>query len=121
MERIFAKTEELADDVKEYLDVRIESAKLGIAEKTSLVVANAAAGLGVLVAFIFFAILLVTGLSILIGEWIGSMWGGFMIMAALCLIKAAVIWKVRKRFIQVPVMNALIKVLFTKNDDDEED
>ncbi len=121
MERIFAKTEELVDDVKEYVDIKIESAKLTIAEKTSLVVANAAAGMAVVIAFVFFAMLLVTGLSLLIGEWIGKPWAGFMIMAVVCLIKAAVIWAARKRIIQIPVMNALIKQLFSNNNDNEED
>ncbi len=121
MERIFAKTEELVEDVKEYVDVRIESAKLAIAEKTSLVIANAAAGIAVLIALIFFAMLLVTGLSLLIGEWLGKPWAGFMIMSAVCLIKAALIWSARKRIIQIPVMNALLKQLFSNNKEDEED
>lgn len=121
MERIFAKTEELVDDVKEYVDIRIESTKLAIAEKTSLVVANAAAGMAVLIAVVFFTMLLLTGLSLLIGEWIGNVWAGFLIMAGVCLIKAAVIWSARKKIIQVPVMNALIKQLFSNNKEDEED
>lgn len=119
MERIFAKTEELVDDVKEYVDVKVETAKLAIAEKTSLVVANAAAGVAVLVAFIFFTILLVTGLSLLIGQWIGKPWAGFLIMSAVCLIKAIVIWSLRKRIIQIPVMNALIKQLFSNTDEED--
>lgn len=121
MESVFAKTEELVDDVKEYIDVRIETAKLAVAEKTSMVIANAAAGLAVLIAFIFFWMLLVTGLSILIGIWVGSTWAGFMIMAIVCLITAAIIWSVRKRLIQMPVMNSLINILFSKHIDDEED
>jgi hypothetical protein len=121
MERAFAKAEELVEDVKEYIDVRVESAKLTIAEKTSLVIANAAAGMAVIIVLIFFAILLVTGLSILIGQWIGKPWAGFMIMAAVCLIKAGIIWMARKRIIQIPVMNALIKQLFSNNKEDEED
>lgn len=121
MERIFAKTEELVDDVKEYVDVRIESAKLAIAEKTSLVIANAAAGIAVIIALIFFAVFLSIGFSILIGEWIGKPWAGYMIMAAICLIKAVIIWSARKRIIQIPVMNALIKQLFSNSKQDEED
>jgi len=121
MERLFAKTEELVDDVKEYVDIRVESAKLAVAEKASLVVANAAAGMAVVIALIFFAVLLAAGLALLIGEWIGKPWAGFMIMAAVCLINAAIIWSARKRIIQVPVMNALIKQLFSDNKDNEED
>jgi len=116
MEKVFAKAEELVEEVKEYVDTRIKSAKLNVAEKTSLLVANTAAGFAVLIAVIFFAALLVTGLSILIGEWAGKPWAGFMIMAGVCLIKAAVIWMARKRIIQLPVMNALIKQFFNSDE-----
>jgi hypothetical protein len=121
MERVFAKAEELVDDVKEYVDIRIESAKITIAEKTSLVIANATAGMAVMITLIFFAMLLAIGLSLLIGEWLDKPWAGFMIVAAVCLIKAIVIWAVRKRIIQVPIMNALIKQLFSNSKENEED
>lgn len=120
MEKVFAKAEEMVDDLKEYVDVRIESAKLTIAEKTSLIVANAAAGMAVLIALLFFAILVSIGLSLLIGSWLGKPWAGFMIMAAVCLVKAAIIWSARKKIIQIPVMNSLIKQLFSNTKGDEE-
>ena len=57
MEKAFTKAEELADTAKEYVNARIESAKLSVAEKTSAVIANLVAGLtviGVLLLFILF-------------------------------------------------------------------
>jgi fatty acid desaturase len=121
MEKTFAKAEELAENVKDYFDTRLDAAKLKVAEKTSLVASTAAAGFVVLLVLVFFGIFLAIGFALLIGEWIGKPWAGFMIVAVLCLIKAAVIWFARKRFIQLPIMNALIQQLFTNDENDEED
>jgi len=120
MERIFAKAEELVEDVKEYVDIRIESAKLSVAEKASMIIANTAAGIAVLIILIFFALLLVTGLALLIGEWLDKPWAGFLIMAGVCLLKAIIIWTARKKIIQIPVMNALIQQLFSNPKGNEE-
>lgn len=121
MEKAFAKAEEFAESVKEYLDIRIESAKLTVAEKTSLVLANAAAGIAVVVAFIFFTGLLAVGLSLVLGEWLGKTWAGFMIMAGIFFIMAIIIWISRKKIVQLPLMNALIKQLFNNDEKDEAD
>ncbi|MEP7254674.1 MAG: phage holin family protein [Ferruginibacter sp.] len=118
MERAFAKIEELADTIKSYVNTRIESAKLTVAEKSSVIIANVAAGIVVAVVFFFFTIFAGIALSFGLGEWIGKTWAGFLIVAFLYLLTGIVIWKARGRIIRLPVMNALIKQLFS-NDDEE--
>ena len=54
MEKTFARVEELADTIKEYVNTRIESVKLSAAEKSSAVVANILAGIFVAGVFLFF-------------------------------------------------------------------
>ena len=54
MEKAFAKVEELADTIKEYVNTRIDAVKLNAAEKSSSIIANIVAGLIVLAVFIFF-------------------------------------------------------------------
>jgi hypothetical protein len=120
MENAFAKAEELAENVKEYFDTRLESVKLNVAEKTSLVAANAAAGFIVVMVLVLCGIFMAAGFALLIGEWTGKAWAGFMIVAGLGFLKAIVIWSLRKRIIQLPVMNALIQQLFNSNEEDEE-
>jgi uncharacterized RDD family membrane protein YckC len=119
MEKAYAKIEELADNVKEYINTRIESVKLTAAEKSSAVIANVIAGLIVAVVVLLFIIFLGTALAFGLGEWIGKTWAGFLIVACLYLLIGIVVWAARNRIIRMPIMNALIKQLF--GNDDEED
>jgi uncharacterized membrane protein YqjE len=119
MEKAFAKVEELADTVKDYVNTRIESAKLNIAEKSSAVIANLVAGLIVVSFFMLFFLFGSIALAIGLGEWIGKTWSGFLIVAGLYLLIGLVVWTARVKIIQLPIMNALIKQLF--GEEDEED
>ena len=83
MEKAFAKVEEMAGNVKEYINTRMESVKLSAAEKSSGLIANAIAGLAVAVVFFFFIIFAGIALSFGLGEWIGKTWAGFLIVALL--------------------------------------
>jgi hypothetical protein len=119
MEKTFARVEELADTLKEYVNIRIESVKLNAAEKSSVVIANLIAGIIVAMVFLFFIIFASVALSYGLGEWIGNTWAGFLIVATLYLIFGVVVWFARVKIIRLPIMNALIEQLFSK--DDEED
>jgi Fe2+ transport system protein B len=120
MEKTFARVEELADTIKEYVNTRIESVKLSAAEKTSAVMANVLAGIIVAVVFLFFIIFASIALSVGLGEWIGNTWAGFLIVAGLYLLMGIVVWVARGKLIRLPLMNALIRQL-SGNDEDNED
>lgn len=119
MENTFTKAEELAGNIKAYINNRVNAAKLSIAEKTSALIANLAAG--ALAVFVFLLFVIFGGISLSFGlaEWIGKTWAGFLIVAFFYLLLGIIVWKLRKRIIQLPVMNALIQQLFEK--DHEED
>ncbi len=120
MEKAFAKVEELADTIKDYVNTRIESVKLNAAEKSSAVIANIIAGVIVAVVFIFFAIFAGAALSFGLGVWLGSTWLGFLIVACFYLLLGIVVWFARGKIIRLPIMNALVQQLF-KNDDEEDE
>jgi high-affinity Fe2+/Pb2+ permease len=119
MEKTFAKVEELADTVKEYVNNRIESAKLTAAEKSSAVVAVLIAGLIVAVIFTFFIVFAGVALSLVLGEWIGKTWAGFLIVAGFYLLLGVIIWAARDKIIRLPIMNALIKQLFREENEED--
>ncbi len=119
MEKAFAKAEELADTIKEYVNTRIESVKLNVAEKSSVVIANVLAGMVLAVVFLFFIIFASTALAFGLGEWIGRTWAGFLIVGCLYLLAGIVVWYAREKIIRMPIMNALIKQLF-RNDHEED-
>ena len=119
MEKAFAKVEEMADNIKEYINTRMESVKLSAAEKSSKILANAIAGVIVAIVFFFFIIFAGIALSFGLGEWIGKTWAGFLIVAILYLLIGIIAWVARGRLIRLPIMNALIQQ-FTNDTDDEE-
>lgn len=119
MEKAFAKIEELADSIKDYVNTRIESAKLSVAEKSSMIIANVMAAMIAAVVFLFFIIFAGTALAFGLGEWIGRTWAGFLIVAGLYLLIGIIVWTAREKIIRLPIMNALIRQLF-RNDDEED-
>ena len=118
MEKSFAHLEELAGSVKEYIHTRIELVKLQAAEKTSSVIANMVAGLVAAMIFLLVALLLSVALSLLIGAAIGKMWAGFAIVAGFYLLIGIIVWMARGKLIRIPVMNALIRQLFSTDEED---
>jgi integral membrane sensor domain MASE1 len=118
MEKTFAKAEELAGTMREYINTRIESAKLTAAEKSSALIGNTAAAIIAAVVFSFFMIFAGIALSLVLGEWIGKIWAGYLIVAGVYLVISLVAWFGRERLIRIPVVNAIIRQLFK---DDEKD
>jgi hypothetical protein len=120
MEKVFAKAEDLADSLKEYVNLRIASLKLTTAEKTSAVIANIIAGAVAVMVLVLFVLFASVALAIGLGTWLESMWAGFLIVAGLYLLMGMVVWAARGKLIRLPVMHAIIQQLFTHNDDDDE-
>jgi uncharacterized membrane protein YqjE len=118
MEKIFTEAEELAGTLKEYVDTRMESAKLVIVEKSSALLANMLAGLFLLIVFFFCMLFGGIALSVALGQWMGAPWAGFLVVAALYLVIGILVWAARGKLIRLPFMNAIIQQLFA---DDEED
>jgi hypothetical protein len=117
MEKTFAKVEELAGNIKEYINIRIDAVKLSAAEKIAALVSNLAAGSIAIFVFLLFLVFSGIALSFGLGEWIGKTWAGFLIVAFAYLLFGIIIWKLRRKIIQLPVMNALIEQLFKADDE----
>jgi Putative Actinobacterial Holin-X, holin superfamily III len=116
MDKAFAKMEELAITIKEYADCRVEKMKLNVAERTSAIIANLIAGFVVALLFVFFMIFGSVALSFILGVWLGKIWLGFLTVAIFYLILGIIVWKLKARFIQLPIMNFFITLL-CRNDE----
>ena len=119
MEKTFAKAEELAAHVKEYVNNRVAAAKLSIAEKTSKLAAKIIAIIIVALVFFLFLIFASTALAYALSKLTGELYWGFLIVGAIYFVLVVIIWKSKERFIRLPIMNAILGQLF--NDADEED
>ncbi len=120
MEDTFKKVEELTDHVKEYVNNRISSVKLDLAEKSSRLLALLIAGaiaLLVLSCFILFGSI---ALAYALAKWTGEFYWGFLIVAGLYLLVGIIVWFTKDRLLQLPIMNAMLKQLFKDEEDDDE-
>ena len=110
-------TETFVDEVKEYLNTRLSQLKLSGAEKTSKVLAlTIAVVMSALVFFLVFVLISVAG-AIAIGQRLENYWLGFLVIAVIVLVVGCILWLLRDRLLRIPIMNALIKIMFDKDDE----
>lgn len=116
----YVKFENLIDHTRDYLNTRVDQAKLALAERSSGVMARIIA---VSVVSVVFGISLMFA-SIAAAWWLGHSWGrvwlGFLAVAGFYFVVAWIVWAARERLIRIPIMNSIIHQLF-KTDEDEED
>ncbi|HVZ56345.1 MAG TPA: phage holin family protein [Chitinophagaceae bacterium] len=119
MQDSFAKVEELAAHIKEYIHIRIAAVKLSTAEKTSKIIANLLAVVIVVVIFLFFLLFLSLAAAYALAKWTGAFYWGFLLVAVLYLVAGIVVWKMRERILRFPILNALLQQFF--NEESHED
>jgi phosphoglycerol transferase MdoB-like AlkP superfamily enzyme len=121
MSEEFKKIESLVERLREYVNTRITQVKLSVAEKISKVAALMIALLMATLVFFLFLVLASIAGAIAIGQQLDNMWLGFLIMAGIILFICILIWVLKDKLIRVPIMNMLVKALFDKDKEDEEE
>ena len=116
----FNDAEAFVDQVKEYVNTRLAQLKLLFAEKTSKVVAIMIAVIMSALVFFLFLVLLCIAAAIAIGQWLGSFWLGFLVMAGIVLLAGFILWIAKDWLIRRHVMNALINAMFDKDEDEKD-
>jgi len=120
MSELFANIEEIAGHVKEYINVRIDKAKLTTAEKSSLVLSNIIAGAILLAAFLFSLLFASIAAAYMMAGWMGKpLFAGFLVVAGFYFLTGLIIWAAKERLIRIPVMNSIIQQLFKHTGDEE--
>ena len=120
METAFAKAEELAGTIKEYINTKIDSAKLNAAEKSSTIIANTLAGIIASVVFVLFIVFAGITIALVLGAWLGKIWAGFLIVTVVYLLLSYIVWFAREKIIRLPVMNNIIRQLFNTTVDEDD-
>lgn len=119
MNDTFDKIEDLTGHVKEYVNTSIESAKVHLVEKSSLVIGNLIAVIIVAVFFLFVVAFGSIAGAYALSEWLGKPYWGFLIVAGFYLVLAIIVWATRQRFIRFPVLNAMIKQFYKQEEEEE--
>jgi hypothetical protein len=121
MKRIFHKIEELANHIKDYLNLQIDVLKLTAAAKISFVLAGIIAGA---IAAMVFVLVIVFGsfaAAYALSGWIGLSYAGFLIVAMIYLFIGIIVWLTKDRLIRIPIMNSIIRQLFKRKPEDAKD
>ncbi|HRH59085.1 MAG TPA: phage holin family protein [Chitinophagaceae bacterium] len=121
MDTIFEKAEQLAGDVQDYVNAKIDSTKLIAAEKISKLIANIITGIAVTMFFLLVVMFAAFAMAEVLNAWIGNGWAGYLIVSGFFLLVMILVWARREKLLRMPVMNAVLHELFKKDDDDEED
>lgn len=115
MSELFNHINELADNTKEYINTKVEIAKLNAAEKISSLTSGIIARIAVAMIFALFLLFFSMAAGFALGEWLGKAYWGFLVVAGIYLLVAIIIWTTRERLIRMPIMNAIIHELFKEN------
>ena len=121
MSEEFKKIETVLEQAKEYVNTRIAQAKLSVAEKISTLIARIIAGLIAGLVFLFFLLMGSIAAAIAIGNMLHNSWLGFLIMGAIYLLLGLIIWGAKDRLLRIPIMNAIIDSLFSRDKNHEKD
>lgn len=121
MEKVFAHIEDLSEDVRELVNVKLDKVKLSVAEKSSKVLSNLIAGVIVAVVIIFFIIFLSIALAYLLAEYLGSAWAGFLIVSGIYLLMALIVLALKEKMIRMPIMNSMLSQFIREDENDDED
>lgn len=109
----------LIDDLKEYVNLKIQLLKLTVAEKAAHAMASLIAT--IVLILLAFVVLLFGSLAVafLLGECLNSYAAGFGIVAGFYLLIALIILLTKKKIIEKPLMDKFISLLLKKHSEDE--
>lgn len=116
----FNNAESFVEQVKEYVNTRLAQLKLSFAEKTSKVIAIMIAVVLLALVFFLFLVLVCVAAAIAIGQWLESFWLGFLVMGGLVLLIGFILWLSKDWLIGRPIMNALIRAIFDKDENEKD-
>jgi Putative Actinobacterial Holin-X, holin superfamily III len=88
----FLKVEEIAGHLKAYVDTKTDQAKFSLAEKTSTIATSILVRIFICTLFIFFLVCTTMALALLIGELVGKLWAGFLIVSGIYSLLGAIVW-----------------------------
>ena len=120
LEETTAKGSQLIEHIKQYIHNRIEYVQLSIAEKISLIISNYIALLLCLLLTLVSLTLFGMALAFVFAEITGKYYWGFLIVTIIYLLGVLSLWKMRKKWIQMPVLNYLLVEILNKKENEKD-
>jgi hypothetical protein len=113
-----SKVDLLIKHVGAYVETKKELLELVVVEKSSAIISSLAAAL--LIIFLFLLVLIFASIALAYGisQWAGQAFAGFLAVAGLYLVIAVVLVVFQERWLKTPIMNAIIRSIYKKDDDE---
>jgi Putative Actinobacterial Holin-X, holin superfamily III len=108
MESTAGQVKDIITKTGEVIETKVKLWKLKAVGKGSEVISSMISTVVILVLFSLAFFLLSIGLALLIGQWLGEMYYGFLIMAGIYGLAGLLFFIFRKKFIKGPVRNLII-------------
>ncbi len=105
----------LIERAEDYGNTSIELFKLNAINKSADIVSSLVSHLVVYTAFALSLLILSTGAALWLGKYLGDTYYGFFAVGGLYAFIAVLIYLLRRQGIKIPISNALIKQMLTKN------
>lgn len=104
----------ILEQLREYMETRIKLAKYKAIEQGTSIVASVVTDVAIIICLLLTFLFASFTLALFLGHLLHSYWEGFGIVALLYLLIAIVVMKAKRGF-QRPIVNALIKKIFSQN------
>ena len=105
--------------IKEYSNSRIELLKLNLVEGCAKAIASLTSSLVLFVTFFAFFVFASFAVALFIGKMLGDYYLGFALMAGIYLLLFIITLLVRKKLIERPILNQMIKKLLEEQSHEE--
>jgi len=121
MEEKKTPVEVLLERGQAYIKTSVQLFKFKTTNKAAEITSNLASGLIILILITLLFINLNIGIALLIGDLLGRIWLGFLILSGFYGVVGILIYIFRNSWIKKPVSNAVIKQLLKEEELDEEE
>lgn len=108
------KIEEFTENLKDYVKTNYELIKLQAIERSTVIVADLISDLLIGLVVIFVVLFISFWAGFYISAIIGDIYTGFAIVAAFYMLIAIIMLLVRKKLIERPIRNKIIRKIFNK-------
>jgi len=121
MEEKKTPVEVLLDRGQSYLKTSVQLFKFKTTDKVAEVLSNLTSGLIILILITLLFVNLNIGIALLIGDLLGKIWLGFLILSGFYGLAGILIYIFRNSWIKKPISNSVIKLLLKEEEMDEDE
>lgn len=112
-----SELDQIIDHVREYVETRIELAKLNVIEKSSLLAGSLVSGLLIGITFIIVIIFLSFSLAFYLGDYFGQLYAGFLMVGIIYLLSGLLMLIFKDQWIKNPLVNSMVRSFFKENEE----